>query len=61
MNLFQSSHRTDHLGHPPLLDRPANRRQEAFSTAIFTGLNIAVFLILAASVVGAAVIYSGGA
>lgn len=32
-----------------------------FSTALFTGLNVAVFLILAACVVGAAILYSQGA
>jgi hypothetical protein len=35
--------------------------RENFSTALFTGLNIGVFLILAASVVGAAILYSQGA
>jgi hypothetical protein len=39
----------------------ARKSREAFSTALFTGLNIAVFLVLAASVVGAAVLYSQGA
>jgi hypothetical protein len=34
---------------------------EAFSTALFTGLNVAVFLVLAGSVVGAALLYSQGA
>jgi hypothetical protein len=38
-----------------------HRHREAFSTALFTGLNIAVFLVLAASVVGAAFLYSQGA
>ena len=37
------------------------RHREAFSTAVFTGLNVAVFLVLAASVIGAAVLYSQGA
>ncbi len=37
------------------------RHREAFSTALFTGLNVAVFLVLAASVVGAAILYSQGA
>jgi hypothetical protein len=37
------------------------RAREQFSTAVFTGLNVAVFLILAASVVGAAILYSQGA
>ena len=45
--------------------RPRRRRsaaeREAFSTALFTGLNIAVFAILAFSVIGAAVLYSQGA
>ena len=36
-------------------------KADAFSTALFTGLNIAVFLVLAASVIGAAVLYSQGA
>ncbi len=40
---------------------PDERTRETASTALFTGVNIAVFLILAASVVGAAVIYSQGA
>jgi hypothetical protein len=40
------------------LDRKSG---DAFSTALFTGLNIAVFLVLAASVVGAAILYSQGA
>ncbi len=35
--------------------------RDNFSTALFTGLNIAVFLVLAASVVGAAVLYGQGA
>jgi hypothetical protein len=35
--------------------------RDAFSTALFTGLNVAVFLILAASVAAAAVLYSQGA
>jgi len=39
----------------------ARRPRENFSTALFTGLNIAVFTILAASVVGAAILYSQGA
>jgi hypothetical protein len=34
---------------------------DAFSTALFTGLNVAVFLILAASVAAAALLYSQGA
>jgi hypothetical protein len=39
----------------------ARKSRETFSTAVFTGLNIAVFLVLAASVVGAAILYSQGA
>ena len=39
----------------------AERRREDFSTNLFTGLNIAVFLVLAACVVGAAVLYGLGA
>jgi hypothetical protein len=35
--------------------------RDAFSTALFTGLNVAVFLILAASVAAAALLYSQGA
>ncbi len=35
--------------------------RENFSTALFTSLNIGVFLVLAASVVGAAILYSQGA
>lgn len=35
--------------------------RDAFSTALFTGLNMAVFLILAASVAVAALLYSQGA
>jgi len=35
--------------------------REAFSTALFTGLNVAVFLVLAASVAAAALLYSQGA
>ncbi len=38
-----------------------HRARENFSTALFTSLNIAVFLVLAASVVGAAILYSQGA
>ena len=34
---------------------------DAFSTALFTGLNVAVFLILAASVAAAALLYAHGA
>ena len=34
---------------------------DAFSTALFTGLNVAVFLVLAASVAAAALLYSQGA
>jgi hypothetical protein len=34
---------------------------EAFSTALFTGLNVAVFVVLAGSVLGAALLYSQGA
>jgi hypothetical protein len=34
---------------------------DAFSTALFTGLNVAVFLVLAASVGAAALLYSQGA
>ena len=39
--------------------RPIER--DAFSTALFTGLNVAVFLVLAASVAAAALLYSQGA
>jgi hypothetical protein len=35
--------------------------RDAFSTALFTGLNVAVFLVLAASVAAAALLYSQGA
>jgi hypothetical protein len=35
--------------------------RERFDTAVFTGLNIAIFLLLAASVVVAAVLYGQGA
>lgn len=35
--------------------------RDAFSTALFTSLNVAVFLILAASVAAAALLYSQGA
>ena len=35
--------------------------RERFSTTLFTGLNIAVFLVLTASVVAAGVLYSQGA
>ena len=41
--------------------RSGGRPREDFSTALFTGLNIAVFLVLAACVVGAAVLYGLGA
>ncbi|MDB5481462.1 MAG: hypothetical protein JWO83_2515 [Caulobacteraceae bacterium] len=34
---------------------------DVFSTALFTGLNVAVFLVLAASVAAAALLYSQGA
>lgn len=40
--------------------RPLTVR-ERFSTALFTSLNIAVFLVLTASVVAAGVLYSQGA
>jgi hypothetical protein len=42
-------------------DELVRRNRDAFSTALFTGLNVAVFLVLAASVIGAAVLYSQGA
>jgi hypothetical protein len=35
--------------------------RDNFSTALFTGLNIGVFLVLAASVLGAAILYGQGA
>jgi hypothetical protein len=34
---------------------------DAFSTALFTGLNVAVFVVLAASVAAAALLYGQGA
>lgn len=39
--------------------RPPTER-ERFSTTLFTGLNVAVFLVLTASVVAAGVLYSQG-
>ncbi len=41
--------------------RSDRRAGEVFSTNLFTGLNIAVFLVLGACVVGAAVLYGLGA
>jgi hypothetical protein len=41
--------------------QPRRFDPDAFSTALFTGLNVAVFLVLAASVAGAALLYSQGA
>ena len=42
-------------------DEGARAGREAFSTALFTGANLLVFLILAASVLVAAWAYSQGA
>ena len=39
----------------------AARRSEAFSTTVFTGANIAVFLVLSAAVAVAGLLYSRGA
>jgi hypothetical protein len=46
---------------PRAYAQPRRFDRDAFSTALFTGLNVAVFLILAASVAAAAVLYSQGA
>ncbi len=43
----------------PAAERRASR--DAFSAVLFVGLTMAVFLTLAASVVGAAILYSQGA
>lgn len=42
-------------------DRSTGRDGEAFSTTLFTGVNLAVFLVLAASVAVAGYLYSQGA
>ena len=41
--------------------RSAPEERDRFSTDLFTGLNVAVFLALAACVAGAALLYSQGA
>jgi hypothetical protein len=41
------------------MSRRASR--DAFSAVLFVGMNLVIFLALAASVVGAAVLYSQGA
>ena len=41
--------------------QPHRFDRDAFSTALFTSLNVAVFLVLAASVAAAALLYSQGA
>jgi hypothetical protein len=46
------------LGRSSLRSNGSGR--DTFSTALFTSLNIVVFLILAASVVGAAILYGQG-
>ena len=45
---------------PPTRRDPAMKRRSSFSTDLFTGLNIAVFLLLAASVGAAGFLYSQG-
>jgi hypothetical protein len=52
---------TDHRARDVAAADLDRRNRDAFSTALFTGLNITVFMVLAASVVGAAVLYSQGA
>jgi len=49
-----------HLVDPPSHPDRGLKDRSSFSTDLFTGLNIAVFLVLAASVVAAGVIYSQG-
>ena len=47
---------------PPRAHAQSHRfDRDAFSTALFTSLNVAVFLVLAASVAAAALLYSQGA
>lgn len=62
MSFHTSQSRPSHPSQRPVRGAVALRKsRETFSTAVFTGLNIAVFLVLAASVVGAAILYSQGA
>ncbi len=53
-------HSPDQGRRPSLRRRRGAGDEEAFSTALFTGVNLAVFLVLAASVAAAGVLYSRG-